>query len=121
LRGQARLQDGESGIFQVSNAAHTDRFLAGDWLVSSLEYFAYREQESADQWIGDHTETQTIYRFDRDLSWDNGNVPAEAEYLRKECISPGQLLVGITLKNPTFAKIERLYTLKTTLTEIALW
>ncbi|WJY16674.1 hypothetical protein PCO82_08575 [Pectobacteriaceae bacterium CE90] len=94
------------GYFKFHDATYTNHLLAGEWLVSSLDYFSYMELKSADQWIGDHTESGIIHRGKGELSWEGGNTPPEDAYMRGEGLIGGGPICGITLVNPTFLKTE---------------
>jgi hypothetical protein len=72
------------GYYKFHDAAHTERFLSGEWLVSSLDYFGYLELQSGDQWIGDRTEPAKTYRLEGQLRWSEVDVPREEDYLQSE-------------------------------------
>ncbi|WOA51757.1 regulatory protein RecX [Dickeya solani] len=96
----------DTGYYKFHDAAYTDLLLAGEWFVSSLDYFSYMELKSADQWIGDHTESGIIYRGDGELSWEGGNTPPEDAYMRSQGLVGGGPLQGITLVDPTICQPE---------------
>lgn len=56
------------GYYKFHDATYTDRRLAGEWLVSSLDYFSYMELKFADKWIGDRTESGVIHRGEGEFS-----------------------------------------------------
>jgi hypothetical protein len=88
--------------FKFHDAAFTESMMCGKWLISSLDYFSYREIKEADQWIGDHTESSVIYKVDGTLSWESGNVPPEDQYMRQEGLINGPI-TGNSISDVTFA------------------
>lgn len=101
--GEPLLSD--VGYYKFHDATYTDRLLAGEWFVSSLDYFSYMELKSADEWIGDHTESGVIHRVEGELSWEGGNTPPEDAYMRSQGLVGGDPR-GMTLVDSTFLKAE---------------
>jgi hypothetical protein len=94
------------GYYKFHDATYTDRLLAGEWLVSSLDYFSYMELKSGDKWIGDHTESGISHRIKDKLSWEGGNTPPEDEYMRREGLIRGGPLQGLSFVDAKFLKPE---------------
>jgi hypothetical protein len=96
------------GYYKFHDAAHTERLLSGEWLVSSLDYFSYTELQSGDQWIGDHTEPATIYKSDHPLRWSPSETPSEENYMRSEGLitRSGDVSGVVTIGAMTIRKAE---------------